>query len=91
VLRYVAATKAFSFRTALDTFGAVGYFSSANGIKYVNLRSSTDAVGTSLASNITLTQTSIALTSAAGLPASGSVVIGVTDTSNGGPGEQRVQ
>ena len=85
-LEYVQSTGAFRFKGLGDSYGTAHEFSTANDINIINLRSAGDNIATTLNGGITLPQSSIVLTSAAGLPTSGTVIIG--DGAAGG--EQRV-
>jgi len=90
-IEYTASSGAFRFKTAHDSYGAAHAFSVANGITTINLRSSTDAVSTTLSGDHTLPDSTIDLTDASSFPSSGTYVVGTPDTTVGGVGEQLVQ
>lgn len=94
-IEYTAATGLFRFAALNDNYGTARGFSVANGVTTMNLRSSSDGVGnTTTTTTVTLPVASLALADASGLPVSGTVIVGVPDTSNpgssSGVGEQRV-
>lgn len=96
-LEYVASTGRLRFKSSADAYGTGRFFSRLNGVRILNVESASHGVATTLSSTVTLPVSSLAVASAASLPTSGTVVVGIPDTTNGtspgsgGVGEQRVQ
>lgn len=83
-LEYVASTGRFRFKNSADNYGTAQAFSPTNDISIINLASSSDGVSTTTTSQVTLPVSTLTVTDASLLPTSGTVLVGVADTSNPG-------